>query len=373
MELTEDVNLHERIRTLIQNDKYLEVFRLCKFVSIYHDEYKQLRQSMDTTSEVDFILNFMRYIYTDFTKFFEQVQELLSESELIRVRELKASVEYLTNCVKYIELINSSIPHISELLDSQFVTDFQVAMEFLVIASKFNVADASRNLLDTLKYMERIEQDRKDAVMNAFKEIYLKSDAKNIEDHKEIVIKQLIHLHQSTSYNNYDYLAQLISSWAEKGTLDNNIIDKLWQVFTKTTGESSRSALELLKMASIKRISIINKNIKLTSTIAFKERNNDVLLVKSACETLSIIGNEKQLISDENPPFRIKMDDDMWKDLSQILTGNFFISKENFLGEITSAVQCIYSVSFCALLILTVVIIFLLFSFVQSLIICVMR
>lgn len=143
-------------------------------------------------------------------------------------------------------------------------------------------------------------------------------------------------------------LTLLISEWISKGILDNSIVEMLWQYFTKkksVSDETSRAALDLLKMASLGRKTIIMRNIKLVSTVAFQDRREDLLTVKSACEILVTAGNEKQDITSKTPPFRIKLNDPMWGDLKDILQDNF-LKKCKFFNQVASSIiACIFSVS----------------------------
>ena len=54
------------------------------------------------------------------------------------------------------------------------------------------------------------------------------------------------------------------------GTLDNSVIDMLWQYFTKkiaVSDEDCHASLELLRMAAISRKTIITRNLKLVTTV----------------------------------------------------------------------------------------------------------
>lgn len=140
----------------------------------------------------------------------------------------------------------------------------------------------------------------------------------------------------------------IISEWISKGILDNSIVEMLWQYFTKkkpVSDETSRAALDLLKMACLGRRTIIMRNIKLVSTVAFQDRREDLLTVKSACEILAMAGNEKQDITNTDHPFRIKLNDPMWNDVKSIFVDNF-LKKCKFFNQVSRAIiDCIYSVN----------------------------
>lgn len=146
-----------------------------------------------------------------------------------------------------------------------------------------------------------------------------------------------------------DDLSIIIAEWVSRSDLDNGVIDKLWQYVTKkveVTDEHSRAALCLLKIAGKGRRTIVTKNIKLVCAIAFGDRGKtDILLVKAGCEILDIAGRDKQEITDPKPPFRIGVNDPVWKNLVELVTDFFHKKSEFFNGMFSSAVRCIYSVS----------------------------
>lgn len=124
----------------------------------------------------------------------------------------------------------------------------------------------------------------------------------------------------------------------------------LWQYITKkidVSDDQSRAAVYLLTMAAMGRRTIITKNIKLVAAIAFNDRGkNDPLLVTAACRMLQVAGRERQDITDKNPPFRIKPNDPMWKDLTDILIENFYSKSEYYNAMMSEAIECIYRVRY---------------------------
>lgn len=296
---------------------------------------------MDNNTHADLYMEILGCIYATS----KEENAASSGSSLSKLIAVTVRMDYMKNCVKYIQILNSCIPHMNDLLESISITDFQAAVDFFVTANHFNIDNASKGILEMVKLMQRPEQDRKDAVVNALKELFLETDAKNIEDHKELVINRLIKLRRDVSYANLPNLTHLISTWSSKGILDNSIIDALWQKFKRCSNDDGRVSLDLLKMASLERLSIINRNIRVISTIAFKERKSNLLLVISACDTLATLGNEKQLITNENPPFKIKFEDELWTDLTEILIDNFMKNEKFVLGTIIAIINLFYSVS----------------------------
>lgn len=132
------------------------------------------------------------------------------------------------------------------------------------------------------------------------------------------------------------------------GVLDNLIIDMLWQYFTKkasVTDEDSRAAIELLRMASLGRKTIITRNIKLVATIAFKERGeNSMLFFGSCCDLLAVAGKEKLDMQSKNPPFKIKANDEIFTEMVEILVKKFFEPVGYYYKALSGAIDFIYRV-----------------------------
>lgn len=166
-------------------------------------------------------------------------------------------------------------------------------------------------------------------------------------EHAKTIVDRLIHLLQTVSVNQYENLKLVISMWTSKGILDNSIIDVLWQYFTKkieVTNVESCAALHLLYLASLGRKTIITRNIKLVTSIAFAEQENyDLLLVKTACDILAVAG-ERPNITAKEAPFTIASDDPIWNDLLKIFYKTFGKSVPFYNIAVTSAINFIYKV-----------------------------
>lgn len=134
--------------------------------------------------------------------------------------------------------------------------------------------------------------------------------------------------------NHHENFKQIISEWTSKGLLDNSVIDTLWQYFTKripVSDDKSCAALHILGLAGVGRRTIVSRNIQLISKVVFDKMEeeekprglNNMILTKTACDVLVLMGIQKQSITDKDPPFTISPDDDIWKNLFAILDTNF--------------------------------------------------
>ncbi|KAK5637917.1 hypothetical protein RI129_012212 [Pyrocoelia pectoralis] len=341
-------HLPDLIRLYVLDNKFREAFEVCCTVDAL-PEWDEMKDNLDDDEKVHLFTTLIRTIFMDITSFDPNAKTaaVVSEDDLNKLVALESSVEYLTHTAGFLQLIDSAIKPMSDLLESVTISDMQEAIEFFVTAYKFNINNALFGVLEMLKIMQRNEQERKDHVINAFKSIYLTTDSTTMREHTTIIVERLINLLKIVPYQNYHCLSLIISEWVSKSILDNSIIDMLWQYFTKkveVSDEQARAALNLLTMATMGRRTIGSKNIKLVATIGFSSPNakNDILLVKSACDFLRHAGREKQDITDPKPLFKIKPNDTIWKDLTEIIVGTFCSKLPYYNGMTSSAIACIY-------------------------------
>lgn len=174
-------------------------------------------------------------------------------------------------------------------------------------------------------------------------------------EHTTQIADRLIHLVEIVPVVHYENLKQIISEWTSKGLLDNSVIDILWQYFIKkipVSDDKSCAALHILGLAALGRPTIVSRNIQLIDKVVFDVMEggneprgmNDMLLLKTACDILALMGMKKQSITDKNPPFTISPDDVIWKHLFDILDMNFEKPIRFYNKSITAAVSFLFKV-----------------------------
>lgn len=154
-----------------------------------------------------------------------------------------------------------------------------------------------------------------------------------LREHASKIADRLIHLLQIVPVVHYDNLKLIVGEWTSKGLLDNSVIDVLWQYFTRripVSEDKSRAALHLIGFAAVGRRTIISRNVQLIHKIVFEgldgsepRGKDDMLLMRTACEVLALVGMEKRSVTDREAPFKISPDDEMWKHAFGILDVNF--------------------------------------------------
>lgn len=144
----------------------------------------------------------------------------------------------------------------------------------------------------------------------------------------------------------------LISEWASKGLLDNSVIKTLWDYFIKripVSDNQSHAALHILSLAAIGRRTIISINIELVSQVVFgltpEPRGlNNLLLVKTACDILALMGMEKQVVTDKKPPFTLSPENEIWRNIFKILEENFEKPVRFYNKAQTAAINLVFKI-----------------------------
>ncbi|XP_076253799.1 CAP-D2 condensin subunit [Rhynchophorus ferrugineus] len=344
----------EMIRKHLTDGKYKEAFQLARSSDIQDEDFQKFRKE-NKTDELELYMILMKTIFVDPLKLLEDLKQgvyggsvPVTEEDIQKIEQLQETVQYFTDAISFIKLLNDSIAIAIELLETTSISDMQEAVEFFITAYKFNIDDVDRGIMAMLKMMKRNEQDRKDIIVEAFKTIYLQTDASDMKEHCSTVVQRLIQFLKDTPTKNVDDLELIIKEWVNRGILDNNIIDMLWQYFTKkapVTDDDSHASAELLRMASLGRKTIVTKNIKLVTSIAFTERGlNSMAFLGSCCELLAIAGRDRIDISSNQTPFRINIKDSMFKSLHDILLQNFFKPVEFYYKAISGAMTFVYKI-----------------------------
>lgn len=110
--------------------------------------------------------------------------------------------------------------------------------------------------------------------------------------------------------------------------------------------EISLKAVQLLTLIAPGKKTIVTKNLRMISEVILEKRcANDMILLAETCKLLTAGTLEPQLVTDKNPPFKLKPTDNIWKILSDILFGNFDKDIPFYNLALINAIRFIYSVS----------------------------
>ncbi|XP_017786740.1 PREDICTED: condensin complex subunit 1 [Nicrophorus vespilloides] len=354
MEIDENVD-SSIVRFYIMEGKYEDAFKIFEKVAANSDNFQNIKENMSNDDVAGFYLMLLKSM---FLKIPDHINEVINsntqnknavptEEHLERLEALSTTVDFLQTSVSFLELLDQAMKPMIDLLYSVNISDMTEAVNFFIAAYNFKLDNALIGVLEILKAIRSCDHDRKDIILNAMKTIYLTTSAENMEDHTTTIVERLIDLLRTISMDNLQDLNSIIAEWVEKGTLDNSVIDMLWQYVTlkkqDVCKDKSRAALTILTMAAKGRKTIVTRNIKLVGTIGFGERGqDDILLATHACHMLCVSSMDVRNISDPNPPNRIYANDEMWKSLRDMVVTNFDKRVKFFNGFLSAAVELIF-------------------------------
>ncbi|XP_066259885.1 condensin complex subunit 1 isoform X2 [Euwallacea similis] len=341
----------ELIRMYLREGRYKEAIKMWRKSA---DELEMDEESNEGNIMEEFVSR-LKVIYMEDLQIMDEAKNGISHGDLLITEEdfqkfevLEKKVEYLQEAVSFLTIMDEAINLMKELLETTCISDMHEAVAFFIAAYQFGLDNAKIGIMAMLPLMKRNEQDRKDVVIEAFKIIYLKTNASDMTEHGITVVNRLIDFLKFVPSTSLYDLEEIIREWVSKGILDNSIIDVLWKYFTKkisVSDEQSHASMELLRMAALGRSTIITRNVMVVSCIAFGEvGRKNLAFFGSACNFLSLAGKEKTDIHSENHSFKINHKDPIWTNLFTILKEKFFEREEFYYHALVHAMNFLYQV-----------------------------
>lgn len=222
-------------------------------------------------------------------------QEKEKEMQMILLQ--KSKVNYLKDTLEFIRQIESAIPKLSRLLFSKTQTDVLEVISFFVTCYEHGLSDMLFGIRKMLSLVLHAEKTIKDAVVNAYKRLYLT----NTDNNGLSVAKQLIKLVQDLTICERDALEELIGEFALSGELDNSIIQILWEIFANNDPQQHQNSLNALILLGmiIKKIPekgranisvLVDYGFHLSSQLA--TTNAEMIRISETCQVISMIGTE---------------------------------------------------------------------------------
>lgn len=210
-----------------------------------------------------------------------------------------SKVNYLKDMFSFVTQIQAAIPKLSKILFSKTQTDVLEVISFFVTCFEHGFTDMLSGIRKMLSVMLYSEKTIKDAVVNAYKRLYLNKEHTAVQK-----AKQLIKLVQDLTVCERVALEELIGEFAISNELDTSVIQILWEIFA-TTDQPAQNRLHALIILSmvIKKIPSkgrANIQVLIDYGLAHTDHvtNYDMLRFSETCLALSYISpdtNSKQL------------------------------------------------------------------------------
>ncbi|KAJ3189764.1 Condensin complex subunit [Gaertneriomyces sp. JEL0708] len=217
-----------------------------------------------------------------------------SEQEL---RNLRGLLKYYKDGIKFIRQIEAVVPTMCELLASNAKGEVIEAMNFLVVAHKFQMECAAigiRKMVHKIWDKDTGETERlsvRDHLMRCYIAVYFESD------NAEVIAENLINLTHTMTLAELTSFEQLLSTLVAADVVTQSVLDVLWGVFgsKKHHPRRRRGAIMILGMIGKARKEAIADNLEMLLRVGFGEyAKKDLLLARYACVALQQLGTVKR-------------------------------------------------------------------------------
>merc|ERR1719420_1358514 len=212
----------------------------------------------------------------------------MSQDELNKQRML---VQYLKDSVKFSKIIHKSLPIVAQLLGSKQNTDILEAIEFFVSAFEFGVLNAMLGVRRMLSLIWSREPTIKDAVVGAYKRLYINVESNSVRSASAAIAQNLIALIVGATLGELTSMEKLVSEFVASKDIGKGVFTVLWEYFTAmllgSKPEDSRAAITLLGMCALSEVSIITSNIQVIADHGLGDRGQlDFRLAQHSCQAL---------------------------------------------------------------------------------------
>ncbi|KAJ8320625.1 hypothetical protein KUTeg_002212 [Tegillarca granosa] len=248
--------------------------------------------------------------------------------------------------------MQTAVPIICQLLGSKTVTDVLEAIEFFVTGFEFGLTACMLGVRRMLPLIWSKESGIKEAVVMAYKRLYLKPKGGNQRANALAVVKNLSALTCGASLGDITSLEGLIAELMRSGEIDNSIKQVLWERFTlkipNITPEDSRAAILILSMAAGAEMNIVKINVDVLVKEGLGERaESDFQLARDTCLALLKLGTGKKKQGGIAPePFRLPQDHEMFTRLQHLLiTGVSQVNINHWIPFAEQAINVIYKLA----------------------------
>ncbi|XP_055958438.1 condensin complex subunit 1 isoform X2 [Patella vulgata] len=294
------------------------------------EEDEKMNEEKDENKTVlDGIINCLKDIYLVQKRAAVSTSDPASQQNTSLVNEVakqQVLVQYLKDSTTFANQIQQGVPIICQLLGSKTTSDVFEAIEFFVTGFEFGVAATMMGIRRMLVLIWSSEQTIKDAVVGAYKRLYLNPQAGGNQRTVALaIVKNLTALLYGASLGDITSFEALIQQFVNGDDIGQNVVQILWEKFIpkipNTSIEDSRAALLLLSMIGGAKPEIIKSNIDvLVSEGLGKRAETDLLLAQITCRTLLKLAASKKTKGEvAAEPYKFSENHEMFTRLSYLL------------------------------------------------------
>ncbi|XP_075699090.1 condensin complex subunit 1 [Rhinoderma darwinii] len=256
-------------------------------------------------------------------------------------------VQYLTDAHHFAVKIEEAIDIISKMMYEAASSVVQEVIEFFVTVSQFGVPQAVIGVRRMLPLIWSKEPGVRDAVVNAYRQLYLCAGSEPERVKAQNLIHNLSLLMVDSSAGMIQSLEEIVLEFVQKGEIRPSVTQLLWEKFTlKVSGSSveRRAAVLLLGMMSRGQREIVLSNLETLVTVGLgQEAPKDYQLAQEVCNCiLKITDGRKSTLGKKSPPLRLSRDHCLFQNLTEAVVGGITQQNLHWLTFKETAIKLVY-------------------------------
>uniref|UniRef100_A0A1A8NDX5 Condensin complex subunit 1 n=1 Tax=Nothobranchius rachovii TaxID=451742 RepID=A0A1A8NDX5_9TELE len=299
-----------RIAQFLRVNKYRKAVQLCIRAHSSFPE-SEMFASLSTLTP-DSLMDTMAFIFKGSGEDSSELSQNLpptpqkeeeKEGEDGELKKQEMLVQYLRDTETFALQVERAISVINNMLYWKITSVVQEAVQFCVTVCEFSVANSISGVRKMLPLVWSTDAAIKDAVVQAYRRLYLNPQGDTIRMKAQTLIDSLSELMVDASLGTIQCLEEIVQEFFGSGSnLQSTVIQVLWERFTgkrETSVLYKRAAVLLLGMAAREEREVVLSNLDTLCSVALGEKvTEDFLLARDTVLTIcSITDHEHQLFS----------------------------------------------------------------------------
>ncbi|KAK5861772.1 hypothetical protein PBY51_017224 [Eleginops maclovinus] len=254
-------------------------------------------------------------------------------------------VQYLKDTETFALQVERAIAVINTMLYLKTTSVVQEAVQFCVTVCEFSVANSVSGVRKMLPLVWSTDAAIKDAVVQAYKRLYLNPQGENIRMKAHTLVDSLSELMVDASLGTIQCLEEIVQEFFGSGSLlQSTVVQVLWERFTgkrETSGLRRRAAVLLLGMAARAEREVVLSNLDTLCSVALGEKvTEDFLLARDSVLTISSITDH--IRQSKGAPFRLPQDHQLFTCLTQAIAEGVVMEDPHWQSFMEQAVRLLY-------------------------------
>uniref|UniRef100_G3P7N6 Non-SMC condensin I complex, subunit D2 n=1 Tax=Gasterosteus aculeatus TaxID=69293 RepID=G3P7N6_GASAC len=260
-------------------------------------------------------------------------------------------VQYLKDTETFALQVERAISVINTMLYWKTTSVVQEAVQFCVTVCEFSVANSISGVRKMLPLVWSTDAAIKDAVVQAYRRLYLNPQGENIRVKAHTLVDSLSELMVDASLGTIQCLEEIVQEFFGSGShLQSTVVQVLWERFTgkrETAALHRRAAVLLLGLAARAEREVVLSNLDTLCSVALGEKvTEDFLLARDAVLTICSITDHVRvrglMTREPRAPFRLPQDHQLFTCLTQAIAEGVVMEDPYWQTFMQQAVRLIY-------------------------------